>query len=215
MILLYKGKSLISKLIKWQTFGIYSHAAWWCQDGTVIEAWHKKTVNGKLKLTLKEGVQRHDSPATIHTPGTEIDVFAVPGIDEAAVEAFLVSQIGKDYDFAPVIRGFTFRVMLDNPNKWFCSELTFAGVEKGGINLLRDIPAWKVSPGLLSYSPLLEPVGTIITRDNIDFDFKTLDSSYPFDSSNPSESPTEAEPSWAPLMRGSEAAIINPQSEIL
>jgi hypothetical protein len=183
MILLYKGKSWISKLIKWQTFGQYSHAAWWCQDGTVIEAWHTQTENGKLKIKLKEGVQRHDSPATIHTPGTEIDVFAVPGIDEAAVEAFLVSQIGKDYDFAPVIRGFVFRVMRDNLDKWFCSELAFAGVEKGGVRLLREVPAWKVHPTLLSYGPHLEKVGTIITRDNGDFDFVTVDAADTFDMS--------------------------------
>jgi len=177
MLLLYKGTSWISKLIKWQTFGVYSHAAWWCQDGTVIEAWHTQTVNGSLKIKLKEGVQRHDSPATIHTPGTEIDVFEVPGINEAAVEQFLISQIGKDYDFSPVLRGFIIRAMRDNPDKWFCSELVFAACQSAGVNLLRDVPAWKVHPGLLGYSPLLEPVGTIVTRDGIDFDFKTLDAS--------------------------------------
>jgi hypothetical protein len=179
MILLYKGKSFVSKLIKWQTWSDYSHAAWWCQDGTVIEAWHKKTVTGKLKLTLKEGVQRHDSPATIHTPGTEIQCFMIPGRDEAAVEQFLISQIGKDYDFAPVLRGFTFRVKRDNADKWFCSELIFAACQNALVTLLRCLPPWKVSPGILSCSPLLELVGTIITRDNVDFDFIAVDTSAP------------------------------------
>ena len=182
MILLYKGKSWISKIIEWQTFSPYSHAAWWCQDGTVIEAWHTQTIDGKRKLKLKEGVQRHDSPATIHTPGTEIDVFEVPGIDEAAVESFLIEQIGKDYDFAPVVRGFIFRVMRDNPDKWFCSELVSAACSAAGAHLLRA-PSWKISPGLLSYSPLLQPVGTITTRENGEFDFKTLDASHPSDTS--------------------------------
>lgn len=163
MILLYKGKSFISKMIKWQTFGIYSHTAWWMSDGTVIESWHEG------------GVTHNNSPATLHAPGTEIDVFSVPGVDEYAVESFLKEQCGKGYDFAPVLRGFTFRVMRDNPDKWFCSELDFRAVEAGGIKLLRDIPAWKVSPGLLSYSPLLEYVGTITTIDQMDFDFRTVD----------------------------------------
>jgi hypothetical protein len=181
MILLYKGKSWISKMIKWQTFGQYSHAAWWCANGTVIEAWHKQTVNGSVKIKLKEGVQRHDSPATIHTPGTEIDVFAVPGIDAAAVERFLISQIGKDYDFAPVLRGFVFRVDRDDPDKWFCSELIHRGCREGGKALLERIIDSRVHPTLLSYSPLIEKVGTIITRDNGDFDSKTLNASHPAD----------------------------------
>jgi len=172
MLLLYKGKSLISKLIKWQTFGQYSHAAWWLRDGTVIEAWHKG------------GVSHNDSPATLHTPGTEIDVFSIPGVDEQAVEAFLKEQVGKGYDFAPVVRGFLFRVMRDNPLKWFCSELSFDAVAAGGVKLLSRVPAWKIHPTLLSYSPLLEPVGTITTRDHIDFDFVTVDSSYPPDPSS-------------------------------
>lgn len=171
MILLYKGKSFISKLIKWQTFGQYSHAAWWCQDGTVIEAWQK------------DGVQRNDSPATIHIPGTEIDVFAVPGIDEAAVEQFLISQLGKGYDFSAVLRGFTFRLDRDDPDKWFCSELIHRACREGLKALLERIIDARVHPTLLSFSPLIEKVGTITTRDNVDFDFKTLDASNPPDTS--------------------------------
>lgn len=175
MILLYRGIGFISRVIEWQTFSDYSHAAWWCQNGTVIEAWHTKTED--RKLTLKNGVQRHDSPATIHKPGTVVDVFSVPGINEDAVEQFLIQQIGKDYDFAPVLRGFVFRVKRDNPDKWFCSELVHAACADAGVELQRA-PSWKVSPGLLSFSPLLVPEGSLITGKNGDFNFK---------SSNPSD----------------------------
>jgi hypothetical protein len=159
MILLYKGKSLISKAIQWQTFGPYSHAAWWCWDGTVIEAWHKG------------GVSHNPSPATLHTPGTEIDVFNIPGVNDAVVAALLREEIGKKYDFAPVLRGFPLRLNRDNPDKWFCSELVFDKVRKSGIDLLREVPAFKVHPTLMSYSPLIQPAGTIrcLDRDNIDY----------------------------------------------
>lgn len=166
MILLYKGKSWISKAIQWQTFGPYSHAGWWCSDGTVVEAWHKG------------GVSHNDSPATLHEPGTEIDVFGIRGASEEQlfmIEQFMKDEIGKKYDFAPVLRGFPLRLNRDNPNKWFCSELVFSKVRKAGIDLLREVPAFKVHPTLLSYSPLIEPVGTIITRDHRDFDFQTLE----------------------------------------
>jgi hypothetical protein len=165
MILLYKGKSLISKAIKWQTFGPYSHAAWWLRDGTVIEAWHKG------------GVSHNESPATLHTPGTEIDVFDFNGgsgiLAADLSEQFLLSQVGKKYDFAPVLRGFVFRVMRDNPNRWFCSELCHAAAVAGRLPLLARVPDWKIHPTLLSYSPRLIHIGTLTTLDHINFDFRT------------------------------------------
>lgn len=152
MILLYKGKSTVSRIIQWQTFGPYSHAAWWCQDSTVIESWHKG------------GVTHNAGPGTLHTPGTEIDVFGVPDVDEWIVEHSLQSQVGKGYDFAPVLRGFPLRLNRDNPDRWFCSELVFWGVEQGGVRLLLDVPAFKVHPTLLSYSPLKLYQGTLIVQ---------------------------------------------------
>jgi uncharacterized protein YycO len=163
VILLYKGKSLISKAIRWRTWGPYSHAAWWLEDGTVIEAWHKG------------GVTHSESPATLHTPGTVIDVFGVPGIYSFAVEQFLKEQVGKQYDFAAVLRGFTFRLDRANPEKWFCSELVHSAAIAGGVPLLERIPPWKVDPTKISYSPIIEHVGTITTIDRQDFDFATVD----------------------------------------
>lgn len=180
MILLYKGKSWISKLIKWQTFGQYSHAAWWCHDKSVIEAWHKG------------GVSHSATPATLHKPGTEIDVFSVCGVTDDGegfyVEQLLKEEIGSKYDFAPVLRGFPLRLNRDNPNKWFCSELVFSKVREREINLLRDVPAFKVHPTLLSYSPLLRKVGTITTIDANDYDFVSVDAvadRVPHSSNNP------------------------------
>lgn len=166
MILLYRGKSLISKAIKWQTFGPYSHAAWWMRDGTVIEAWHKG------------GVTHNDSPATIHTPGTEIDVFdfADPAaISHDIAEQFLLDQVGKKYDFRPVLSGFTLRLNRNNPDKWFCSELGHAAARIGGYPLLARVPDRKIHPTLLSYSPRLIHIATLTTLDRKEFDLKTVD----------------------------------------
>lgn len=166
MILLYKGKSLVSKAIRWRTWGEYSHAAWWLRDGTVIEAWHKG------------GVSHSPSPATIHTPGTEIDVFDFrpeAQIDLDAAEKFLLEQVGKKYDFRAVLSGFTFRINRDNANRLFCSELDFLTAQAGGLNLLDRIVAAKVPPQLLSYSTELVHVGTITTIDHDNFDFRTSD----------------------------------------
>ena len=170
MILLYRGTSWISKLIKWQTFGPYSHAAWWCSDGTAIEAWHKG------------GVQHVDSPATLHKPGTEIDVFDFrdpAALDVDAAEWFLREQVGDDYDFRPVLSGFLLRLRRNNPDKWFCSELVHAAAVAGGLPLLSRVSDWKVHPTLLSYSRELVHIGTLTTIDHEVFSFQTLEEDLP------------------------------------
>jgi len=166
MILLYKGKSWVSKTIRWRTWGDYSHAAWWLRDGTVIESWHKG------------GVTHSDSPATIHKPGTEIDVFdfrCSVGARPDLAEAFLLQQVGKKYDFRPVISGFTFRLNREDPDKWFCSELDNAAAIANRTRLFSRIPNHKIDPSFLSYSRELVHVGTITTIDHHDFSFQTVD----------------------------------------
>ncbi len=168
MILLYKGKSWVSKAIRWRTWGDYSHAAWWLRNGTVIEAWHKG------------GVTHNPSPATLHTPGTEIDVFdfRTAGVSPALLdvaESFLHRQVGKGYDFRPVISGFTFRLNRENPIKWFCSELVHAAAVSACQPLFSRIENYKIDPSFISYSRELIHIGTITTIDAHDFTFKTVE----------------------------------------
>jgi len=182
MILLYKGKSLISKAIQWRTWGIYSHAAWWMRDGSVIEAWHKG------------GVSHSESPATLHTPGTQIDLFDFCHIDAVSPprsESFLLSKVGRKYDFKAVLRGFTFHLNRDNPDKWFCSELCHAAAVAGGLPLLSRIPDWKIDPTKLSYSPHLTHVGILTTLDQQNFNFQTVDAV-----SSPRFQPLENSRNW-------------------
>lgn len=136
--------SPISKLIEWETRSKYSHAAVVLRSGQVIEA--------------VEGVGVHmleDLPKV--TLPDRIDLFMVADLDQDAAEKFLLSQLGKPYDW-PDLLGFVTRTFMEEDRgAWFCSELVFAGIEAGGVTLLRDIPPFQVSPGTLSLSPLLIP----------------------------------------------------------
>ena len=146
MIALYQGTSAVSRLIRWRTWSDYSHAAWVCRDGSVIEAWH-----------VGKGVRRVAGLLDQHTPGTQVDLFDVQGLDDGRrydVETFLLAQLGKPYDFAGIM-GFVAARRVENPQKWFCSELIFAALQSVGIDILARIPAWKVTPGLLLLSPTL------------------------------------------------------------
>jgi uncharacterized protein YycO len=142
-ILLFKGKGVISRSIRWQTRGKYSHAAVLLNDDkTIIEAWHTGT--GVRKKEVKDW--------------SNIDVYYVPGLTKAEaanVLAFLEAQIGKGYDYFGVLR-FLSRRNRDNPNRWFCSELVVAAFRHAGVQLFHpQVPAWKISPETLSWSPLL------------------------------------------------------------
>ncbi|HBA86323.1 MAG TPA: hypothetical protein DCZ95_19760 [Verrucomicrobia bacterium] len=143
MIALYKGKSTLSRAIRWRTWSEYSHAAWVLDDGSVIEAW-------------KGGVRHVRNMATQHTPGTDVDLFTLnlTVAQKWAIQDFLIRQVGKPYDYGAIL-GFMTRAKSENSEKWFCSELIFAACQSAGVELLKRIPAWKVSPGLLSVSACL------------------------------------------------------------
>ena len=150
-ILQFQGKSLISRLIRWQTRSVYSHSALLTSDNTVIEAWHKG------------GVQEVDSISTLHTPGTKVDVFKFTWkVDEVAVEEFARKQVGCSYDFLAILRFLSRRSYTKN-KKWFCSELIAAATKHAGYPLIR-LPSYEVSPRDIAGSAKLRYVETIVTE---------------------------------------------------
>lgn len=141
-ILLFKGKGFVSKLIKWQTNGQYSHAALQRPDGRIIEAWHKPAKVRLNKLKRWDSVEAYEVNAT-------------PEQWAKALE-WAEKQIGKKYDFGGVLR-FVTRWRKQKDDKWFCSELVFQAMKEGGVDLLSRIQCSQVSPTVLSFSPLLKP----------------------------------------------------------
>ena len=156
MIALYKGKSLLSRVIRIVNWNDYSHAAWFDpDDGSVIEAW------------IGAGVRRVASLSTQHTPGTCVDLFDVFGETPAHTERIRINlraRVGRGYDFWGALHFVTRRPEHSlSQDKWFCSELVFAAYSQVGLPLLARVPAWKVHPGMLSYSPLLRLRARLIT----------------------------------------------------
>lgn len=148
----YRGRSFISRLIRWVTWGKYSHVAVILDDGRILEAWHEP--NGVRWIEhLGEG----------HQPGTLVDVFTVPPLRVPLASMFAAEQmIGARYDFLGIL-GFAFRRRLHVRGKWFCSEAAAHICWSGGVSLIRGVPEYKISPSLLASSPLLGPYGRAIT----------------------------------------------------
>ena len=139
-IVLFRGRGLISALIRWQTRGDYAHAALLMDDGKLIESWQGVGVRIKSDPDL--------SDATI---------FDVPSMTQAQWDRalfFARCQVGKGYDYWAIIRFITRERMPDN-DRYFCSELVFDSIEHAGVNLLARIKGWAVDPSRLELSPLM------------------------------------------------------------
>lgn len=165
-VALFKGRSAISRLIRWQTRSEYSHSALWLPETEeVIEAWHR-------------GGVRRGPIHNVHTPGTVVHIFTVNPIEQSKppqpssligwdqkVLDFANDQVGGSYAFRSVFRFMSRRSAEHRPGVWFCSELVSKSFRHGGIHLLGQIPSEHVSPALLSYSPLLKFAHTIVTHE--------------------------------------------------
>jgi uncharacterized protein YycO len=138
---LYRGRGLISRLIRWQTRGRYDHASI-VVDGVLYEALQGR---GVVQSRAVLDCRRHDR---FHT-----------WVDEerlAELQNFLTAQVGKPYDWTMVLRFISRRQeSRKSKGKWFCSELVFAALNKGGCNLFKRTEPWEVSPGLIARSPCL------------------------------------------------------------
>ena len=62
---------------------------------------------------------------------TEVFEIDLPDVDQT--RDFLLQQIGKSYDISAIF-GFMFRRDWDSQDRWFCSELVFIALSKGGVN---------------------------------------------------------------------------------
>ena len=141
-ILLYRGRSIISRLIRFQTRSKYSHVAVMMDDGSAYEAWQVG------------GVRHIDSPFDGHKKGTIIDVYRIlEPFDSLAVQEFIQLQLNAKYDFSSVLR-FVSRRHAKNNNKWFCSELALEAFSAGNLELL-NAESGEMSPRDVSISPLL------------------------------------------------------------
>lgn len=150
-ICLHRGTSIVSRLIEWQTRGAYSHASLLLPDGRQIEAW----ADG---VNIRTTFQAHDSA---------VDFFTVDASDAqvAQIVAFANGEIGCPYDW---LGDACFVTRMHPPSAsaeaWFCSELVYAAIQSGGIDLFRATQPFEVSPALLGRSPLLRPVDSPINQ---------------------------------------------------
>lgn len=139
-LILVHGRDFYSRLIRWETFSPYSHAAFEFDDGFQI------------------GAESGGVGVYPPSPGTVITRFDVDGLDiEKAVDA-ACSQVGKPYDWT-AIAGLVMRRDWRETDSWFCSELVAWACEQAGTPLLRANRLNRITPGQIALSPLLRESG--------------------------------------------------------
>lgn len=154
-----KGVSLVSRLIRWRQWGFpYTHIFYVGQefpeypnDPDVIEAWWDGVVSGELSLR--------------HTPGTEFSLysFEVDSREQAvSIDDFMVSLVGKKYDWRGIFGFMAFSKKVENAKRWFCSECVFAAALRVEVELLLHTAPAEVSPRLFLKSPLLKHEGDYV-----------------------------------------------------
>jgi len=149
----YKGKSLTSKVIKFKTRGVYSHTAIMLDDNKIVEAWQGSNKVRIIK-SLSDG----------HKPGTEVDIYYLNATQSQQVlfVEFVMKQLGKKYDYKGIL-GFVLNRNIHGQDSWFCSELFMAACDYAGIVILRNTTPWQTSPSLITKSPKLYRIGSLVT----------------------------------------------------
>lgn len=175
MIAYFRGKSLVSRMIRWRTWGKYSHVAWIVDRdfdytdpngrkvlipaGTIYESWHRKA-KGAKRSGVRKGVA-----GDLHKPGTSLDLYAIE-LDDAQNNELLqrledwANDPEAGYDFRGAISGFVVRKDRAHSDKrLFCSELLMRCFSPMGIRFLINIKPWQTAPEDMSHSPLQILIG--------------------------------------------------------
>ena len=127
MFVAFKGKSVISKTIRWFTRSMdYSHIAVMLPDGKLVEAWNHA---GGFKQWVDY------SAIEIHTPKTHYEVWSleVPeGVHDFCLNYYNHhAQAKTPYDYKGIIGFISKGKKHENKNKLFCSELAISPVAHG------------------------------------------------------------------------------------
>jgi hypothetical protein len=149
----YKGRGIISRLIRFVTRGNYSHVGQIISEDPKPKNSHLKELSAYEKIG-EVGVTSPES----HKNNTPYDVFSVK-VSKPQYDAFLLAKgniVGQKYDYGGILDFLFDTSLFNNKNKWFCSEAETYCLKKAKINafdwFVQDPK--KTSPHQLLSSPI-------------------------------------------------------------
>lgn len=138
------GMGITGAITRWYQFDDVGHVAMELPDGTILDA------------TPSLGVAHHN---VLCGPVTARFFVDCPLDTEKAATAWMLSQVGKPYDWR-ALAGLAFRRDWRNDAAWYCADLILRGYEVAGFPLLRMEHYNRVSPRDIRMSPCLHPAET-------------------------------------------------------
>ena len=164
-VLMYRGRTLESKIIRWATNSPYSHAglaAWWNNRLMVLEAVGK----GVVVTPISQNVRSYRGRVEWFTSVEEI-----PDDQRLQMVEFAQQELGKEYTLRRALilglrvlfkRGVESRDKLRREKRLFCSHYVAATYNAIGRDLKKGISDRFMSPGDIAASPLLKRVGILL-----------------------------------------------------
>lgn len=150
-----RSGSVISRAVRFVTWGEYSHVALQTPERTVIES-----MDGIGVREFPIGIDYCGLP---YKNGTVVDVYEFKQIIPKSLINSIRAEVGKKYDMWGVF-SFLLRKKMQEPDRWFCSELIAKKFEQAGLPLL-NLPAYKIDPSLLAATPYIKYTGTFTVND--------------------------------------------------
>lgn len=130
-LLFTTNKNPFSYVIRLVTWSQWSHVAFVCEDGSVIES------------MAPHGV-RHVSFEKAISKAKKYCVVEFMNADPVAMQAAMETQIGKSYDYLGAL-GIGLRVNIGHTDKWSCGEFICWAAEKIGSGIFRKSENRKIS----------------------------------------------------------------------
>jgi len=168
---LYRGRSLLSRAIRFRTWSPYSHVS----VIRIPESFELLTLPDRDELLLsapmidawKGGVRLVHGVLAGHDKSTVVDIYLViPSLRQALHAETLwtdaLAHVGMPYDYLGVL-GFLARSdRAHSDRRLFCSELASRVFARAGLSLLSaSIPHHRVYPGMIPASPIIHRVHTL------------------------------------------------------
>ena len=123
---------IIPKLIELITWSGYDHCEIICSDG--INSISALEFHGVIKRPLSKVKDKAKDWVVVEYPA-----------NITKTEAFLNTQIGRSYDYLGAI-GLGFHADWDTKKNWWCSEIDYVGLVKGGFQAYRDGYSDRITP---------------------------------------------------------------------
>lgn len=165
-ILLFQGTSLLSRVIRWGSRSVYSHAgfaAWWDRRLLVFQA----SGRGAEVLPVSSAVDAYDGQVDWYSLRPE---HRLPKEAEDQLITHAVTLLGRSYSGVGLVH-LMWRMALGRfrgradpkacPDSLFCSQYVSYCFRMVGPDLVLDTDDGSTSPADLSNSPLLERRGVL------------------------------------------------------